>query len=80
MDIELQIEASKKKASLLSDLKIDFQYMQQLTPQILEYIGEKTDQYKNLSSDLVKVCERVEQGAKEVKTLIQSKDLIAPSE
>jgi len=80
MDIDSQIEELKKNNSLLQSLHVDFQFLQQLTPQVLNYTGKKTDEYKSKASSLIKICESLEQGAKEVKVLVNNKDLTVPSE
>lgn len=80
MDLESRIQELKDKSSLLNSLLIDFQHLEQYTPQVLNYKGQNTDEYKNLCVSLFKICERVEEGSKKVKLLIPNNELLATSE
>ena len=70
MNIESTIEELKKKSALINGVNIDFQYIQQLTPQVLNYTGEHTQEYKNLCVTLRSLCSKVEEGIGEIKLLI----------
>jgi viroplasmin and RNaseH domain-containing protein len=80
MNIDSQIEELKKNNSLIQSLQVDYEFLQQLTPQVLNYRGKKTDEYNAKTSSLIKICERLEQGAKDLKVLVNNKDLTVPSE
>jgi hypothetical protein len=73
MNIEATIEELKRKSNIINGLAIDWQYVQQLAPQILNNENAKSaPEFKNTCDTLIKICGRVEEGMRELKTIIST--------
>lgn len=70
MNIENLIEDTKKKSALVNGLAIDWQYIQQLVPQILNKTDDNTTEFKNACNSLTKILDRTEEGIRELKNMI----------
>ena len=73
MNIEATIEELKRKSSIINGLAIDWQYIQQLAPQVLNNDAAKSaPEFKSACDALIKICDRVESGVGELKTIISA--------
>jgi hypothetical protein len=76
MNIEAIIEETKRKSAVINGLAIDWQYIQQLAPQILNNDNAKsTPEFKNACNTLLRICGRVEEGIGSLKTMISAFDI-----
>jgi hypothetical protein len=69
-NIENIIEDTKRKSVLVNNLAIDWQYIQQLIPQILNNSDNNTEEFKNACKTLIKMVDRTEKGLQDLKSLI----------
>ena len=73
MDIEFLITEHKRKATLLNNLIIDWQYIQSLAPQIINNDNlQSSPDLKDACNTLKKILERTEEGIKELNLIVPS--------
>lgn len=71
MNIEDIITETKRKSTLINGLAIDWQYIQQIVPQILNNENAKSaPDFKIACNSLRKILDRIEEGIKELKHMI----------
>lgn len=70
MDIEAKIEESKKRTNLINAITIDWQYAQQIAPQVLNNPVQTSAEFKALCINLSRICTNIEEGVKEIKAMI----------
>lgn len=70
MDILNKVEESKRRTTLMNNVAIDWQYAQQLMPQILNDTPDQNEAYKSTATILINLLENVENGVRELKKLI----------
>jgi hypothetical protein len=70
MDIERKANESKKRTNIMNGISIDWQYAQQLIPQVLNEPKDITPEFKMLCDNLTKFCINIEEGIKELRALI----------
>lgn len=61
---------SQRRTSLMHSVPIDWHSVQQIAPVILNGSNQNTQEFNSLCSQLHTLCTRVEEAAKELKTLI----------
>ena len=64
------IEKQKRKASLINDLAIDFEYVKSIFPQVMHGKSESDEEFKSACSLLHTICSRLEDGLKELKEIV----------
>lgn len=70
MDIINIINESKKRTNVMNGIGIDWQYAQQLIPKVLNESKDLTPELKLAAMSLYKLFEDMEEGIKELKSLI----------
>jgi hypothetical protein len=70
MDIEAKIEESKKRTNLINAITIDWQYAQQIAPQVLNSPVQTSAEFQTLCANLSRICTNIEEGVKEIKAMI----------
>lgn len=64
------IDAMKARSALMSGINIDFQYVQKLTPQVLNYTGADSDEFRETCATLESLCSKVIDGMEQIKELL----------
>lgn len=73
MNIDTIIEETKRKSALINGLAIDWQYIQQLVPQVLnDKNARSAPDFKVACNSLRKILDRTEEGIKELKIIVPS--------
>jgi hypothetical protein len=70
MDIEAKIEESKKRTNLINAITIEWQYAQQIAPQVLNSPVQTNAEFQTLCANLNKICTNIEEGIREMKAMI----------
>jgi len=70
MNIEIKANESKKRTNLMNGITIDWQFAQQLIPSVLNDSNQTTPEFKILCTNLHKFCTNIEEGIKELKSLV----------
>lgn len=71
MNIDTIIEETKRKSALINGLAIDWQYIQQLVPQVLnDENARSAPDFKVACNSLRKILDRTEEGIKELKVIV----------
>jgi len=73
MNIDTIIEETKRKSALINGLAIDWQYIQQLVPQVLnDENARSAPDFKVACNSLRKILDRTKEGIKELKIIVPS--------
>ena len=71
MNIEEQITEQKRKANLVNNLAIDFEHIKSMVPQVMYNNSQQVKpEFKELCKFLFDLCDRMENGVAELKTII----------
>lgn len=70
MDIIKNIEESKKQTAILNNLVIDFEYLKNLTAQVLNEKAKKDENFFAACSVVKKLCDDISLELKDLKEII----------